>query len=167
MWSFPERETIRMNDSKKLAADETQIVLAEYIGENTFYADDGPDQGLNQLEDLTTYLEETYEDDEVLKALLMRAWAALANHRSGPLKASKKGLLERERARVERWMLYLEGKGDPAGGNARRLWNGLDACFDPSTGQLEKWFANEAKTLKELRERYEGVPEGEAQAIFN
>ena len=154
-----------MNDPKKALADLKQEV-ADYIGRGY-----GPEEtGPAQLAELMTYLEETYPDDEALRVVAFRAWTANTFAASAIYSATpdEPGLLQAELARVERWKLSLEGKGDPEAATARSLWNGLTACFDPSTGQLEEWFVgHERQALEELRVRYGNAPEGEPPAIFS
>ena len=161
----PERERLQMNDTKSALADLKQEV-ADYIGRGH-----GPDeQGLTQLAELMTYLEETYPDDEVLRVMAFRAWTANALAPSAIYSnvPDEPGLLQAELSRVERWTLYLEGKGDADAETARSLLSGLTACFDPSTGRLEEWFVgHERQTLEELCGRYGKAPEGEPPAVFN
>lgn len=65
-----------MNDTKSALADLKQEV-ADYIGRGH-----GPDeQGLTQLAELMTYLEETYPDDEVLRG---NGFPGLDCERAGP-----------------------------------------------------------------------------------
>jgi hypothetical protein len=123
--------------------------------------------GLNQVHDLLDYLQDTYPDDDTLRILEWRAVTASAN-RTVPIGAAETGLLRAERARVDKWALYLEGETDPEVEAVRSLWRGLDACFNPHTGDLDEWFyGDEANVLKELTGRYGSAPEGEPPAIFN
>ncbi|RIJ65904.1 hypothetical protein D1604_10255 [Brevundimonas sp. LPMIX5] len=122
--------------------------------------------GLAQLDELLTYLEDSYPDDDVLQALSWRAWTSNVGSSNGD--DNEQELLKAERDRVERWVLYLERKGDPSADDVRRLWYGLDCCFNPSSGNLEEWFSGfEGQTLEELIGRHGGAPQGEPPTIFN
>jgi len=147
-------------DKSKAALAELRCEVANYIDLSECKT------GLAQLDDLLTYLEETYPDDEVLRVLSWRTWTSNVALSGGD--ANDQELLKAERDRVERWALYLEGKSDPRAEAVRQLWFGLDACFDPGSGNLEEWFNGlEGQTLKELAGRYGQAPDGEPPAIFN
>ncbi len=133
-------------------------------------SDTGDDASKATLNDLITYVEEAYDEDEVLKVLVWRAWRAnaSANPKCDPDNREVTGVLKAERDRAERWALYLEGKGDPKSATARSLWNGIAACLNPHTGELEEWFVGaETSTLEELTARYGPLPKGEPPATFN
>lgn len=156
-----------MNDNNRNASDALWGELAGYISS----ADKGfGDIALTALDDLLTYLDDTYPDDEAIQVLAQRAWQAAAHSPVAlySVAPSKPGILKSELARTERWALYLEGKDDPNALFARHLWNALSACFNPATEELEEYYVgDEAQTLAELQAKHGAAPEGEPPAIFN
>ncbi|MCA3717380.1 MAG: hypothetical protein IM674_03905 [Brevundimonas sp.] len=156
-----------MNDNAPADYAATWEEIASSVSDPSKWAGDA---SKTALDDLVTYLEESYGDDDVLKVLVWRAWCASTGvpTRNDTALQERSGALKSERERAERWALYLEGKGSPDAKTPRSLWNGISACFNPHTGKLEEWFVGtEAQTLEELKERYGALPDGEPPAIFN
>ena len=156
-----------MHDSNADAPLNLRRELAAYVDDGSRFPGE-PELGA--LDGLLSYLDDTYSEDVVLGLL---AWRVLKATTSGTLSAycsepKRNGVLKAELARMERWALYLEGKGDPHANTPRSLWYGLTACFNPHDGSLEEWCVGmEVQVLAELRDRHGMAPDGEPPAIFN
>jgi hypothetical protein len=148
----------------------TTAYIVQYTdpkSEAAYYVTEGrlrSQPGLDQLHDLLDYLQDNYDEDDALRFLEWRA--ITASLPSENVEAADEGILRAERARVEKWALYLEGKNDPEADSVRQIWKAIDACFNPHTDDLEGWFyGEEAQIIEELRGHHGLAPSGDAPAM--